>query len=179
MIPAHSKDTQYYKMESTLQKHALDGTIQGTDIYRVYLRCVPSANALKEDEYTCLRFTLQVNGAAEIAVPSLTNWKYYFSLNTSSANKKSYLFGIDHAKFENLTDENGKPLPLENTFHVYNAFIDFHTMSVFYEKTPKDSGIQNLQHIGDKIVHSASFSQPQENLGSNILEGSHFLKMEK
>ena len=44
-----SKDTQYYEMESILQKHALDGTIIGTDVYRIYLRCAPADNSTNGD----------------------------------------------------------------------------------------------------------------------------------
>ncbi|HEV8082588.1 MAG TPA: hypothetical protein VGP55_05270 [Chitinophagaceae bacterium] len=174
LVPQHSKDTQYYEMESKLQKHALDGTIQGTDIYRLYLRCVPSANSSKGDEYTCLKFTVQINNSTAISIPSLTNWKYFFSLEANTDDNKGQLFGIDHSKFEKLADEKGKDLPLENTFHVYNAFVDFHTMSVFAEKTAKDSGAQNLKQVGDKIVHAASFSQPHESLGTQVSEGSYF-----
>ena len=174
LVPQHSKDTQYYEMESKLEKHALDGTPQGWDVYRLYLRCVPSTNVSQGDEYTCLKFTVQINNSAEVSVPSLTNWKYFFSLATDTADKKGALFGIDHSKFEKLTDENGKMLPLENTYHVYNAFIDFHTMSVFAEKTTTGNGVQNLKHIGDKIIHGASFSQPHEGLGSQVDKGSFF-----
>lgn len=168
------KDTQYYEMESTLQKHALDGTIIGTDVYRIYLRCVPAVTADKGDEYTCLRFTIQIDTGAELAIPSLANWKYYFSIATDSADKKGPLFGINDAKFEQLKDANGKSLPVENGYHVYNAFIDFHTMNVFAEKTPTGKGVQNLEHIGDKVIHSASFSQPTVQLGSQVQEGSYF-----
>ena len=174
LVPQHSKDTQYYEMESKLQKHALDGTPQGRDVYRLYLRCVPSSNTSQGDEYTCLKFTVQINDSAEISIPSLTNWKYFFSLTANAEAKKGEMFGIDHSKFEKLTDENGKMLPLENTYHVYNAFIDFHTMSVFAEKTPTGNGVQNLKHIGDKIVHQASFSQPHVSLGSQVDESSYF-----
>ena len=176
LVPRHSKDVQYYEMESKLQKHALDGTIQGTDIYRLYLRCVPSANSSGGDEYTCLKFTVQINNAAAVSIPSLTNWKYFFSVesNTEDDSSKALLFGIDHSKFEKLTDENGKSLAFENTFHIYNAFIDFHTMSVFAEKAAKGSGAQDLKQVGDKIVHAASFSQPHENLGTQVLQGSYF-----
>ena len=175
LVPQHSKDTQYYEMESKLQKHALDGTIQGTDIYHLYLRCVPSANSSKGDEYTCLKFTVQINNAVAVSIPSLTNFKYLFSLeaNGDDSSKKQF-FNVDHSKFEKLTDENGKNLPLENSYHIYNAFVDFHTMSVFAEKTAKDSGVQNLKYVGDKIVHAASFSQPRVNLGTEVMEGSYF-----
>jgi len=157
------------------EKHALDGTIQGIDVYRLYLRCVPSANSSKGDEYTCLKFTVQKNDSTALSIPSLANWKYFFSLesNTGDSNK-GQLFGIDHSKFEKLTDQNGKNLPIENTFHIYNAFVDFHTMSVFAEKTAKDSGAQDLKQVGDKIVHAASFSQPHESLGTQVSEASYF-----
>ena len=173
LVPQHSKDTQYYEMESKLQKHAPDGTPQGWDIYRLYLRCVPSADTSRGDEYTCLKFTVQINNSAEVLIPSLTNWKYFFSLH-AGYDKKGQVFGIDHGKFENLTEENGKMLPIENSYHVYNAFIDFHSMSVFAEKTTAGNGVQNLKRIGDEIVHAASFTQPPVNLGSQIAEGSYF-----
>jgi hypothetical protein len=47
-------------------------------------------------------------------------------------------------------------------------------MSVFAEKTAKDSGVQDLKHPGDKIVHAASFSKPPLNLGTQVSEGSWF-----
>ena len=37
LVPQHSRDTQYYEMESKLEKHALDGTPQGLNVYRVSL----------------------------------------------------------------------------------------------------------------------------------------------
>ena len=174
LVPQHSKDTQYYEMESKLQTHAPDGTPQGWDIYHLYLRCVPSANPSRGDEYTCLKFTVQINKSPEVSIPSLTNWKYFFSLTTKNQDEKGQVFGIDHGKFEKLTDENGKMVPVGNMYHVYNAFIDFHAMSVFAEKTLTGNGVQHLKHIGDKIIHAASFSQPPVNLGNQIAEGSYF-----
>ena len=175
LVPQHSKDTQYFEMESKLQKHALDGTIQGTDIYRLLLRCNPSSNSSKGDEYTCLKFTVQINNSTAISIPSLTGWKYFFSLEANTGDStKVQLFGIDHRKFESLTDQSGKNLPIENTYHIYNAFIDFHTMIVFAEKTAKDSGAQHLTHVGDKIVHEASFSQPHVSLGNQVSDTSYF-----
>jgi hypothetical protein len=173
VIPKHSKDTQYFEMESRLQSHALDGSRLGLDIYHLYLRCVPSSDSSKGDEYTCLRFTVQINNAPEVSVPSLTNWKYYFSLTPTARDEKGQVFGIDHGKFENLKDENGNTIPTGNTYHVYNAFIDFHSMYVFSEKSP-GNGAQNLKHLGDKVVHAASFSQAPVNLGSQVEEGSYF-----
>lgn len=174
LVPQHSKDTQYYEMESKLQPHAADGTPQGWDVYRLYLRYVPSADPSRGDEYTCLKFTVQLNKSPEVSIPSLANWKYIFSLTLDARDEKGQVFGIDHGKFEKLTDEKGKMLLVGNTYHVYNAFIDFHAMGFFAEKTMAGNGVQHLKHIGDKIVHVASFSQPPVNLGTQIAEGSYF-----
>ena len=174
LVPKHSNDPQYYEMTSTLQKHAPNGDIISTDIYRLSLRCIPNSDPSKKDEYTCMEFTVQLNNAAPVSIPALKNWKYLFAITANNRDSIGGVFGIDHGKFENMKDENGRALPLENTYHIYNAFIDFHAMSVFAEKTKGDSGIQNMSGIGDKIVHAASFSRPPVNLGSGIAEGSYF-----
>src|SRR6478736_5821884 len=84
LIAQHSKDTQYYEMESILQKHNSDGTIQETDIYHLYLRCIPSSNPSKGDEFTCLKFTVQINNSKAVTIPSLSKWKYNFPLESKS-----------------------------------------------------------------------------------------------
>jgi hypothetical protein len=175
LVPKHSLDTQYYTMESKLQKFALDGTRLGTVIYRLYLRSVPNTKSGSgADEYTCLKFTVKVNDSPEISIPALTNWKYLYRKTENAKDEKGQVFGIDHSKFERITDEKGRILPVENTYHVYNAFIDFHAMGVFAEKTASGKGIQDLSHIGQRIIHMASFSQPPVNLGSQVGEGSYF-----
>ena len=56
------------------------------------------------------------------------------------------MFGIDHAKFENLVDANGQPLPVDKAYYVYNAFIDFHAFcNVFAEPMAGGKGIQDLK----------------------------------
>jgi hypothetical protein len=140
----------------------------------LYLRCVPSNDPAKGDEYSCLKFTVQINKGPELIIPSLTGWKYYFSMTANALDQKGQVFGIDHAKFENLKDEKGNAVPAGNTYHVYNAFIDFHSMFVFCESSGVGKGAENLKQLGDKIIHSASYSQPPVNLGSQIAEGSYF-----
>ena len=167
LVPQHSMDTQYFEMESKLQNHAPDGTPQGWDIYHLYL---PS----KGDQYTCLKFTVKINSLPEVSIPSLTDWQYSFKLTPDAKDDKGQVLGIDHGKFENLIDEKGNVVPMGNSYHVYNAFIDFHSMSIFSERTMAGNGAQNLKHIGDKIVHVASFSQPPVNLGTQVSEGSYF-----
>lgn len=174
LVPTHSKGTQYFEMISKMDTHAPDGTLQTWDVYHLYLRCVPSTDPLKGDEYTCLKFTVQINKGAEVAIPSLTGWQYYFSLTSNAMDQKGQVFGIDHAKFENLKDENGNAIPPGNTYHVYNAFIDFHSMYVFCESAGAGNGAQNLKRLGDKVIHAAANSQAPVNLGSSVEKGSYF-----
>jgi hypothetical protein len=174
LVPQHSKDTQYFEMESRLQNHALDGTPLGWDVYHLYLRCIPSTDPLKGDEYTCLKFTVQVNKNPEVVIPSLTGWKYIFLLTPDAKDEKGQVLGIDHSKFENLIDEKGNAIPIGNTYHVYNAFIDFHSMNVFSEEAEGGNGAQNLKLIGDKVIHAASYSQPPVDLGGTVDKGSYF-----
>lgn len=171
---AHSPQPQYFMMESKLIIYALDGKRLGTDIYRLRLKCVPAQLAKTAgDEYTCSRFTVQQGGAAETAIPALANWAYVFK--GPEPDEKGQVLGIDHSKFVNLVDAEGKALPTDKTYHVYNAFIDFHAFcNVFADPTPSGNGIQHLKKIGQKIVHTAAFSEPPVNLGENIAAGSSF-----
>jgi hypothetical protein len=171
---ARSPAIQYFLMESRLITYAPDGKRENTDIYRLRLKCLPARLAGKDgDEYTCARFTLQQGNAAEAAIPALEKWTYLFK--STDIDAKGQLFGIDHGKFENLRDSNGNALPTDKSYHVYNAFIDFHAFcNVFAERTPAGNGIQDLRQIGQKIVHAAAFSEPPVNLGKNILPGSFF-----
>ncbi|MGH7595439.1 MAG: hypothetical protein ACREOI_03765 [bacterium] len=116
---------------------------------------------------------MKPSNGAEVEIPALKNWIYIF--HKPETDEKGQLFGIDHAKFENLTDGAGKSLSSDQTYHVYNAFIDFHSFcNVFAERAANGSGIQDLTRIGQKIVHASAFSEPPVNLGSKILPGSSF-----
>ena len=171
---AHSQQPQYFIMESKLITYALDGKRLGMDVYRLHLKCVPAKLAKTAgDEYTCARFTVQQGEGAEAVIPALANWTYVFK--GTDQDEKGQVLGIDHSKFVNLVDADGKALPIDKTYHVYNAFIDFHAFcNVFAEPTTAGNGIQNLKKIGQKIVHAAAFSEPPVNLGNNIAVGSSF-----
>lgn len=169
----HSQETQYFLMESKLLTYALDGTHVGTDIFRLRLKYIPAKVAGKKaDEYTCVQLTIQQGDTSEVAIPALENWTYVFK---EGRDNNGQVFGIDHGNFENLVDSNGKTLASDKAYHVYNTFIDFHTFcNVFAESTTEGKGIQNLNRIGQKIVHAAAFSEPPVNLGSNVSKGSYF-----
>jgi hypothetical protein len=170
----HSKEPQQFIMRSQLVLFAPDGSRKDSTLYTLYLHCVPGKKAEDGDEYTCTRFTVRSNNAPEVSIPSLANWKYVYKQTANQKDEKGQVFGIDHAKFEKVIDSNGQVLATEKQYHVYNAFIDFHALLFFAERTVSGKGIQDLHKVGDKIVHVSAFSEPPVNLGSQIKEGSVF-----
>jgi hypothetical protein len=171
-----TRDVQTFEMETHVLTYAPDGKRVNTDVLRLGLKCTPGQTAGKDaDQYTCTRFTVQFGNAPEVAVPAVENWTYSFKNTPTGIDEKGQVFGIDHAKFEKLVDANGRPLPPDKAYYVYNAFIDFHGFcNSFAEPTTGGKGIQDLQRLGDKIIHAASFTEPPVNLGSNIEKGSTF-----
>jgi hypothetical protein len=171
-----SQQIQYFVMESKLINYALDGKRVGVDIFRLHLKCVPAKLAGTDgDEYTCTKFTVQFSGESEAEIPSLKNWTYVFKVPPTGIDEKGRTLGIAHAPFENLVDANGRAIPVDKKYHVYNAFIDFHSFcNIFAERIEDGKGIQDLKSIGQKIVHEAAFSEGPVNLGSSVSEGSTF-----
>jgi hypothetical protein len=171
-----SVETQYFVLETRLVHFAADGRRSGYEIYRLHLKCVPAKLAGKRgDEYTCARFGVQTSDRAEVTIPALAGWSYLFAVNDKGMDETGQVFGIPHAKFENLRDSNGGALDLDKTYAIYNAFIDFHSFcDALATKTSSGKGIQDLSRIGQKIVHASAFSEPPVNLGSSIAPGSSF-----
>ncbi len=176
LTTARSSDIQYFTMESRMMSYALNGDRIGTDVFRVSLKCIPQAVSGKEgDEFTCLKFTIQLANAPEAELPAMRNWKYMYRRNSAGIDEKGQVFGIDHAQFNNLVDVNGSPVPPDKGYHVYNAFIDFHSIcDVFAERMEGGRGIQDLKNIGEKIVHAAAHSEAPVHLGDKIGKGSTF-----
>jgi len=167
-----SREPQTYDMETIVLTYALDGRRVNKDILRLQLKCTPGQTA---DQYTCTRFTVQFGANPEVEVPAMAGWSYPFKGVTTGIDEQGQVFGIDHAKFEKLVDADGKPLPVDKRYFVYNAFIDFHAFcNVFAEPMEGGKSIRDLRHIGDKIVHAAAFTEAPVNLGAGIKEGSTF-----
>ncbi|MCU0915487.1 MAG: hypothetical protein MUC88_13110 [Planctomycetes bacterium] len=171
-----SAQAQSFEMETRVISYAPDGKRVNTDVLKLGLKCAPARGTGKDgDEYTCTKFTLQLAGGTEVAVPALANWTYVFKNTATGLDEKGQVFGIDHARFEKLVDANGQAIPTDKAYYVYNAFIDFHGFcNAFAEPTQGGKGIQDLTRLGQKIVHAAAFTEPPVNLGSGIEKGSTF-----
>ena len=172
-----SAEVQYFVMTSKLMNYALDGTRTSTDTMRLRLKCVPAEVSGRDaDQYTCEGFTLEFGGAPEVAVPALQNWSYDFGPSDPGIDDKGQVFGIDHGRFEKLTDAKGTAIAPDKAYHTYNAFIDFHAFCTVFARPVVEGGkgVQDLKRIGDRIVHDAAFSESPVNLGSNTAEGSTF-----
>lgn len=170
-----SAGTHYYEMQTVVITMAPDGKTTSRDVFKLYL-CI-TLNDTNEEKYNvaCKKFIFMLNGKEETGIPALDNWNYTFNAAEYGKNEKGEVFGIDHAKFENLKDSEGKIVSIGNSYFTYNSFIDFHAlMNVFAVKSMDGKGIQALSKIGDKVVHSASHSKPPVNLGAGIKEGSYF-----
>ena len=168
-----SQETQFFVLTSECINYALDGKRLSKDFYKLFLKWVPTEDAKKDgDEFTCVKFTVQFGEAKEVTIPALANWSYLYH---EGIDEKNQVFGIDHSKFENLKDSDNNPIATDKSYHVYNAFIDFHAFcNVFAEPMAEGNGIQDLKRIGQKIVHAAAFSEPPTHLGKNISAGSFF-----
>lgn len=170
-----SRERQSYEMETRVITYALDGKRVSTDVLKLSLTCAPSKTGGDADLYTCTRFAVQFGAEPEVGLPAMAGWSYPFKHTDTGKDEKGQVFGIDHAKFEKLVDANGQPLPVDKLYFVYNTFIDFHAFcNVFAEPAVEGKGIQDLKHIGEKIVHAAANTEAPVNLGAGIKEGSTF-----
>jgi hypothetical protein len=171
-----SEETQYFLMETRIVNYAPDGTRMGRDLYTLHLKYMPANLVGKTGgEYTSVKFKLKTGDSPEITIPALEGWKYVFKTTSTGIDEKGQVFGINHSKFENLVDNNGKPIPQDKAYPIYNTFVDFHAFNnEFAERTSSGNGIQSLNKIGEKIVHSAAFSESPVHVGINVAGGSFF-----
>ncbi len=169
-------EVRYYLQETEVIHFGFDGRRTGKEVYALKLRRLPASLSGKGgDDYTVREFSVKSGDGVAEKIPSLAGWSYEFSLNASGRDEKGQVFGIPHAKFENLTTSRGTKLPPVANYPVYNSFIDFHAFcDVFARPTMGGAGIQDLRTIGQEIVHASAFSEPPVNLGSGIKEGSVF-----
>lgn len=171
----------HFLMETRVVHIGFDGKRTGVETMTQKLKCVPGALSsppAASDEYTCAEFRLQIGDGPAATIPALAGWTYRFSLGEGTGiDASGQVFGIPHAKFEELVDSRGAKLPPALRYFVYNTFIDFHGFhDVFPRPIPGGGGggVQDLTAVGQRIVHASAFTAPPVNLGSGIKEGSYF-----
>jgi len=170
---SHSPQRQRFEMSSTLTMKAPNGQPAAVTVYRLILDCDPGTIVVG-DRYTCRSVSVQHDNQTPASVPSLAGWNYLFRHRSGERDGAGRTLGIDHAPFEHLVDANGTALSELDSYHVYNAFIDFHSFQIFTDPTSAGAGIQNLQEVGSRIVHAASHSRPDTDLGEKVGAGSWF-----
>lgn len=164
---------QSFVVTSTFVQIGPDGTPYSRDTYTLFInRAITAEQGKRVERFTCTRFALSIGESLHVTIPALEGWSY---VGGGEAGKDAPLLGIEHAKFEKLLDNNGNAIEADKSYLVYNTFIDFHSFcDVLGRPTTGGNGIQNLHRIGDRIVHSAAYSQPSVSLGKNVAEGSFF-----
>ena len=172
-----SMESRYYCMETKVVYLGEDGTRTVPVTVRLLLMCAPAGQASQDGYwYTCAKLVIQKENEREVHIPALDGWSYLFKrANDGSFNHGGLVYGIDHGRFQGLKDDEGNALPPEGAYGMYNMLIDFHAFcNQFAQRTMTKKGIQDLERIGQKIVHESAFSEPTLQLSGNISEGSYF-----
>jgi len=153
-----------------------DGKRTGAETYTVKLRVVPAALSGKGgDEYTVREVLLRSGDGETESIPELAGWSYIYKEIEGDIDEEGQIFGIPHAKFQNLKTSRGRNLGGVAIYPVYNSFVDFHGFcDVFARPMKGGAGIQDLKTVGQAIRHAAAFSEPPVNLGEGIKAGSVF-----
>ena len=128
---------QFFIMQSRFITYEADGVRSNEDVVTLYLQTETKKEGNRIlTTYKCKKFSFKFGKGQLLFVPSLANWSYKLSEDTSGIDEKGQVFGIPHSKFDNLMDNAGKPVPPDKSYMVYNTFIDFHSFcNVFAKKT--------------------------------------------
>jgi hypothetical protein len=169
--------SRYYCMETKVVYLGADGTRTAPITLRLLLKCVPAGQSPQDGyRYTCSKISLQKEDEPEVHIPALDGWSYLFKrAEDGGFHHEGLIYGIDHGRFQGLKDGKGNALPPEGAYVLYNMFIDFHAFcNQFAERSKTGNGIQDLERIGQIIVHESAFSEPTMQLSGSIAEGSFF-----
>ena len=152
-----------------------DGKRTGVETYLLRLRCIPAAiSGKKLDECSCREFGLQLNNGQVTTLPTLRLFTYQFDQMSGVLNKGP-MFGIPQEPFLGMKDSLGNQLPPDICYATYNNFVDFHALTdVFTRPMKYVKGIEQLQSIGDRIVHPGAFNEAPVSVTGVVRPGSVF-----
>lgn len=170
-------ERRYYEMVTQVVYYEPDGKQKPYVNLRLLLKCEPAGKSSQDGyRYTCVKISYQQMGKPEVEIPALAGWAYLFKqTEQGDYNQSGLVLGIEHSKFQGLSDAQGNPMPPEMSYALYNTFIDFHAFcNNFSERSNSGKGIQHLNKIGQGIVHSSAFSEPTTHLSGNVAKGSYF-----
>lgn len=162
-----SQVPRYYIIEIDRTDRTVAGEVTDRGGTRLAIEYRPETR-----EWICRRFEVTRNGGLGIRVSEVEGYSYTYQPGQDEAGQ---VFGLDHARFDTLTDEQGESLTVIEHYWVYNTFVDFHSFADYFVTPPKAGhGIQDLVRVGDRVVHVASHSSPPVDLNDDIGEGSTF-----
>ncbi len=164
--------THHYRLTTEVVAIAPDGQRQRPDLFDVWIEytLLPDGDVT----VTCRRFAFRAGDSPPVVLPALKDWSYRTRLTPTGLDERGWIFGIDQAKFAGLADERGAVLPQGAAYCVFNAFVDFHSFSEVFVRRTDGGGIQDLQRVGQRIVHAASHREAPISLGDFVAQGSTF-----
>jgi hypothetical protein len=151
IAPTPTVAPRRYIARHTVNQHATSGRLKNAHAYALWLSCVPGGGKNESaDTYTCERYAWTPTGKAEVTVPDLHGWTYRFAPSSyvHSLDEEGRMWGIPHERFEGLKDSNGRTIPINPRYQVYNSFTYFHSLCGSH--IGRDEA-DRLTHAGDRV----------------------------
>jgi hypothetical protein len=163
LVGGRSRETQHFALESRLTIRSTSGKLKSVDTFRQFLMVTPGDPSDGEsDRFTCSKFSIQRGDDPTVGVPSLEGFSYEVNrglLDENGFDDQGRLYGIPEELFEGLADSTGEKLSFEIGYQVYSVFFYYHGYTDYAMPTQKGTGVQDLERVGDKIVHDAAFAE--------------------
>lgn len=164
--------THYYRQTTDFITIEPDGRRHRPDVYDVWIEYTVLPDG--EAQLTCRRFDLRPGDSTAVSIPALQDWSYRPRLTGTGLDERGRIFGIDQGKFAGLTDARGVALSQGAGYCVFNSFVDFHSFVDVFARRTDGGGIQDLERVGQRIVHAASRREAPISLNDFAAPGSTF-----
>jgi len=161
LVGERSLETHYYLVETDLVIRKPNGSRMSASNYKLHLMVEPGDRlAGKADRFTCMRYSVQIDGGQEVTIPALAGWSYEYNehiLDGAMLDQRGQLYGIPESQFKDLVDEKGVKISSEAGYQIYSTFQYYHSYTQYVETPKAGKGIQDLKMIGDRVVLAESF----------------------